>query len=149
MKIFDLSFWSITSVYDFYEWLNYDSSNHLTLCINDNGACKFTSSDIAQLQQNVIGRELRISSDISKAHLILALARTRLLLVILMLARIMIPIILDLKQVLQFYMWKNYILEVIKADSCSYIHESFWNSYIIWSFTWIIWLHRMINHIQH
>ena len=26
--------------------------------------CKFTSSDIAQLQQNTIGRELRISSDI-------------------------------------------------------------------------------------
>ena len=86
---------------------------------------KVVSSDIAQLQQNAIGCELRISSDISKAHLILALAKTRLLLITLMLAIIMIPIILDLKQVLQFYMWNNYILEVIKADSCSYIHESF------------------------
>ena len=55
---------------------------------------------IVQLQQDAIEGELRISSDLSKAQLILALAKTRLLLVTLTLASFMIPIILDLKQVL-------------------------------------------------
>ena len=61
------------------------------------GACKFTNSGIEQLQQNAIEPELRISSDISKAQLMLALAKTKLLLVTLMLARSLIPIILDLE----------------------------------------------------
>ena len=59
-----------------------------------------TSSDIAQLQRDTIGRELRIFLDISKAQLILALAKTRLLLVTMTLARCLNPKILDLKQVL-------------------------------------------------
>ena len=67
--------------------INYDSIESLS-----------TSSDIAQLQRDAIGRELRISSNISKSQLILALAKTRLLLVTL--ARCLIPAILDLKQVL-------------------------------------------------
>ena len=53
--------------------INYDSIESLS-----------TSSDIAQFQRDAIGRELRISSDISKAQLILVLANTKLLLVTLM-----------------------------------------------------------------